>query len=86
MTENEPATIGDLPTPALVIDRPTFNANRAAMDALLPGDKLRPHVKAFKTTALAQLLADDGHRGCDDDGKRVAIVVGHGSIRVGFPR
>ena len=63
MIENEPATIGDLPTPALVIDRPTFNANRLAMDALLPGDRLRPHVKAFKATALAQLLADDGHRG-----------------------
>jgi D-serine deaminase-like pyridoxal phosphate-dependent protein len=63
MPENEPATIADLPTPALVIDRPTFNANRAAMDVLLPGDKLRPHVKAFKTTALAQQLADDGHRG-----------------------
>jgi D-serine deaminase-like pyridoxal phosphate-dependent protein len=63
MPENEPATIADLPTPALVIDRPRFNANRAAMDELLPGDKLRPHVKAFKTTALAQRLADDGHRG-----------------------
>jgi D-serine deaminase-like pyridoxal phosphate-dependent protein len=63
MPENEPATIADLPTPALVIDRPTFNANRVAMDELLPGDKLRPHVKAFKTTALAQQLADDGHRG-----------------------
>ncbi len=63
MPENEPATIADLPTPALVIDRPTFDANRAAMDELLPGDKLRPHVKAFKTTALAQQLADDGHRG-----------------------
>ncbi len=63
MPENEPATIVDLPTPALVIDRPTFDANRAAMDELLPGDKLRPHVKAFKTTALAQQLADDGHRG-----------------------
>ena len=63
MPEDEPATIADLPTPALVIDRPTFDANRAAMDELLPGDKLRPHVKAFKTTALAQQLADDGHRG-----------------------
>jgi D-serine deaminase-like pyridoxal phosphate-dependent protein len=63
MPRNEPATIADLPTPALVIDRPTFDANRAAMDELLPGDKLRPHVKAFKTTALAQQLADDGHRG-----------------------
>src|SRR4051812_27979714 len=27
-----------------------------------PGERLRPHVKAFKSTALAQRLADAGHR------------------------
>jgi D-serine deaminase-like pyridoxal phosphate-dependent protein len=63
MPEHDPDTIADLPTPALVIDRSTFDANRAAMDDVLPGGRLRPHVKAFKTTALAQQLADDGHVG-----------------------
>lgn len=63
MSSLEPDTFSDLPTPALTIDRPVFDANRAAMDRLLPGDRLRPHVKAFKSTALARQLADDGHRG-----------------------
>ena len=63
MPADAPDTITDLPTPALVIDRQTFDANRAAMDERLPGGRLRPHVKAFKTTALARQLADDGHTG-----------------------
>jgi D-threonine aldolase len=50
-----------LTTPALVVDRPTFDRNRAAMDAMLPGRRLRPHVKAFKSTAMASVLRDDGH-------------------------
>ncbi|MBV9950868.1 MAG: alanine racemase [Acidimicrobiia bacterium] len=33
------------------------------MSAALPGDRLRPHVKAFKSTALARELATAGHRG-----------------------
>ena len=56
-------TIEDLTTPALVIDKPTFDANCAAMDAVLPGLQLRPHVKAFKSTDLARQLANDGHTG-----------------------
>jgi len=63
MPDLSPDTIADLPTPALAIDRSVFDANRAAMDELLPGDRLRPHVKAFKSTALAQQLANDGHAG-----------------------
>ncbi len=31
------------------------------MDVVLPGKRLRPHVKAFKSTALATRLAADGH-------------------------
>lgn len=31
------------------------------MDAVRPGLSLRPHVKAFKSTALASRLASDGH-------------------------
>ena len=56
-------SIESIPTPALVIESAVLDANLAAMDALLPGDRLRPHVKAFKTTALAQRLSDDGHVG-----------------------
>jgi D-serine deaminase-like pyridoxal phosphate-dependent protein len=56
------ATIHELTTPALVVDRPSLDHNLAAMDALLPGPRLRPHVKAFKSTALAARLAADGHR------------------------
>ena len=32
------------------------------MAAALPGARLRPHVKAFKSTALARRLAGAGHR------------------------
>jgi D-serine deaminase-like pyridoxal phosphate-dependent protein len=63
MPRTDPGSFADLPTPALVVDRAAFDANRAAMDALLPGGRLRPHVKAFKSTALARQLADDGHAG-----------------------
>ncbi len=59
--QQSPATVAELTTPALVIDKPTFDANCAAMDAVLPGLKLRPHVKAFKSTDLARQLADAGH-------------------------
>ena len=41
-----PATIHDLPTPALVIDEGALASNLAAMAAVLPGRRLRPHVKA----------------------------------------
>lgn len=57
----DPRSIEQLTTPALVVDKPTFDANCAAMDAVLPGLKLRPHVKAFKSTDLARQLANDGH-------------------------
>ena len=33
------------------------------MAAIRPGPALRPHVKAFKSTALARRLVDAGHRG-----------------------
>ncbi len=55
--------IVDLRTPALVVEQDILNANLTAMDKVLPGPKLRPHVKAFKCTALARKLATDGHRG-----------------------
>jgi D-serine deaminase-like pyridoxal phosphate-dependent protein len=63
MAVTDPSTIDDIPTPALVIERSVFESNLAAMDAVRPGTELRPHVKAFKSTALAARLAADGHTG-----------------------
>ncbi|MEM9513399.1 MAG: alanine racemase [Actinomycetota bacterium] len=57
----EPTIAAELPTPALVVDDAAFARNCAAMDAVRPGTQLRPHVKAFKSTALAARLAADGH-------------------------
>ena len=54
--------LADLRTPALVVDRAAFDRNVATMAAQRPGDRLRPHVKAFKSTALAHRLAAVGHR------------------------
>src|SRR5262245_50067142 len=44
-----------LPTPALLVDLERFDANVAAMEALLAGTskQLRPHVKTHRTPALA---------------------------------
>ena len=53
----------DLPTPALVVDVDVLDANIDAMAAVRPGPALRPHVKAFKSTALARHVAErGGHR------------------------
>jgi D-threonine aldolase len=57
----DPTTIAELTTPALLVDTPTFDRNLAAMDAVLPGARLRPHVKAFKSTRMAGRLDADGH-------------------------
>jgi D-serine deaminase-like pyridoxal phosphate-dependent protein len=51
-------------TPALVVDVDVLGANIRTMAAALPGDRLRPHVKAHKCTELARLQRDvGGHRG-----------------------
>ena len=55
--------VADLQTPALVIDRADFEHNLSAMAAALPGPRLRPHVKAHKSTELARRQAEAGHRG-----------------------
>jgi len=52
-----------LPTPAAVIDLDAFEHNLALMSAALPGDRLRPHVKAHKCTELAKRQAAMGHAG-----------------------
>jgi D-threonine aldolase len=55
--------VSELPTPALLIDAEALEHNLATMAARLPGDRLRPHVKAHKCTALAREQARHGHAG-----------------------
>ncbi len=55
--------LSELQTPALLVDRAQLEQNLDLMAEALPGRRLRPHVKAFKTTALARLMADRGHTG-----------------------
>jgi D-serine deaminase-like pyridoxal phosphate-dependent protein len=57
-----PMRVEDLVTPALLVDASAFDHNLAAMSAALPGRRLRPHVKAHKSTALARRQAEAGHR------------------------
>jgi|SRR5271165_2367587 len=51
----------DLPTPSLLVDAGAFAHNVAVMGDPWPGRTLRPHVKAFKSTALARELSAAGH-------------------------
>lgn len=55
--------VHDLPTPSLLVDVHAFDRNVDTMAKRWPGLTLRPHVKAFKSTALAARLAEAGHRG-----------------------
>jgi len=55
--------IDELPTPALWADVDVLRSNIAEMAKRLPGNRLRPHVKAHKTSALARLQHDAGHQG-----------------------
>jgi D-serine deaminase-like pyridoxal phosphate-dependent protein len=59
----DPRIVSELSTPAAVIDLDALDANLATMSAILPGDRLRPHVKATKCTALARRQVALGHRG-----------------------
>ena len=54
--------VEELVTPALLVDAAPFDRNLATMAAALPGARLRPHVKAHKSTALARRQAAAGHR------------------------
>jgi D-threonine aldolase len=55
--------VHDLPTPALVVSAAALDHNIDTMAAARPGGTLRPHVKAFKSTALARhVAARGGHR------------------------
>src|SRR4051812_42919304 len=50
-----------LTTPALLVDADALEHNLRTMSAALPGDRLRPHVKAHKCSRLALLQAEAGH-------------------------
>jgi D-serine deaminase-like pyridoxal phosphate-dependent protein len=55
--------LDQLVTPALVVDADALEHNLATMAAALPGARMRPHVKAHKSTALAARQAEAGHPG-----------------------
>jgi D-serine deaminase-like pyridoxal phosphate-dependent protein len=55
--------VRELPTPALVVDSAALGRNLDAMASVLPGSRLRPHIKAHKCTALAREQAARGHAG-----------------------
>ncbi len=56
-----PRTTAELVTPALVVDAAAFEHNIATMSSALPDARLRPHVKAHKSTALAKRQRAAGH-------------------------
>ncbi len=58
---NLPDHLTAVRTPALVVDLAAFDRNVDAMRGRWAGTSLRPHVKAFKSTALARRLSDAGH-------------------------
>jgi D-serine deaminase-like pyridoxal phosphate-dependent protein len=53
--------VDELSTPAIVVDGARLESNLATMARALPGDRLRPHVKAHKSTALAKRQRVHGH-------------------------
>ena len=52
--------IEDLPTPGLGLDLDAVDRNITKMAERWPGASLRPHLKTFKSTALAHHLTDRG--------------------------
>jgi D-threonine aldolase len=55
--------LSEVDTPALIVDGDALEQNIATMAAALPGERLRPHVKAHKCTSLARRQAAAGHAG-----------------------
>ncbi|HVB92117.1 MAG TPA: alanine racemase [Acidimicrobiales bacterium] len=51
---------GELQTPALIVQRDLLESNLATMAGALPGNRLRPHIKAHKCTTLAAHQAAHG--------------------------
>ncbi|MEY2740487.1 MAG: hypothetical protein RL283_589 [Actinomycetota bacterium] len=52
----------ELATPALVVDADALARNLGTAAAVLPGPRLRPHVKAHKCTGIARAQAARAHR------------------------
>ena len=59
---NEPKSIWDIPTPALLIDREAMERNLGKMKTYLSGTNagLRPHTKTHKSPIIAQMQMDYG--------------------------
>ena len=57
----EPQVVNQLQTPALVFDLDILRFNIDTMASLLPGARLRPHMKATKCTSLAKEQLRAGH-------------------------
>jgi D-serine deaminase-like pyridoxal phosphate-dependent protein len=55
--------ISELTTPALLVESGRLEDNLRIMADALPGERLRPHVKAHKCTGLASRQAAAGHAG-----------------------
>ena len=55
--------VDELVTPAPLVEAALLEANLATMAAALPAERLRPHVKAHKCTALAARQRAAGHPG-----------------------
>src|SRR4029077_13341438 len=53
--------IGEVVTPALLVDADALEHNLSTMAVALPGARLRPHVKAHKCTVLAKRQSAQGH-------------------------
>lgn len=53
--------ITDLETPALIVDAALLDHNLNTMAEALPGNRLRPHIKAHKCTSLARRQSEQGH-------------------------
>jgi D-serine deaminase-like pyridoxal phosphate-dependent protein len=58
---SSPNTISDVQTPALVFDLDLLRGNVEKMASLIPGTRLRPHMKATKCTSLAREQVRVGH-------------------------
>jgi D-serine deaminase-like pyridoxal phosphate-dependent protein len=58
-----PMHVDELPTPALWADLDALEFNLTTMAERIPGTRLRPHVKAHKTTELARRQHQLGHTG-----------------------
>lgn len=54
--------IDELPTPAVVADAAIMKRNIETMARVHPGHRLRPHIKAHKTSGIAALQVAAGHR------------------------